>query len=218
MWVLISIIVGVTLFGLEEIENKHMILKKYDLSVGYGYSTPDISTKEYQIDAPVNEARHSVNTKTGFDINTCSKLPIIPEGESSSIRLGNSNNGSQSEKISYSFYLDTNDLSHSLSYKYALVFHTSKSNTEEHVQPKFNVKVMRNDQLVEISQEVNTYSKHINFNIENQSKDRIIRWTNWTCDYVDLSLFNLNDKITVEFESYDCARGAHFGYAYLVID
>ena len=32
----------------------------------------------------------------------------------------------------------------------------------------------------------------------------------------DLSDFNINDQIRLEFENYDCAIGRSFGYTYLV--
>ena len=218
MFILISLIVGMTLFGQETVKDERVYLSKYELSIGYGYNTPNIATTEYQINSPTHDARHSVHTEQGFDKNTSSKLAIIPEGEVSSIRLGNSNNGSQSEKITYTFHLNSDYKPHTINYKYALVFHTTDSNTEERIQPKFKVKVYQNDLLVEIPLEANPYSKHINFNIENQSKDRIIKWTDWTSDNIDISQFKENDKITIEFESYDCARGRYFGYGYLVIN
>ena len=57
----------------------------------------------YATNSPLNDARHSLIFLDGFDENTqstCFNLIKI-----SFIRIGNSNNGSQSEKITYQLIL-----------------------------------------------------------------------------------------------------------------
>ena len=46
--------------------------------------------------------------------------------------------------------------------------------------------------------------------------NRLIKWKDWTTVSFDLNDFNIDDQIRLEFESYDCAIGRSFGYAYLV--
>lgn len=218
MFLLISIIVGMTLNGQERYDINLINMDNYELLIGFGYESANIETVRCKINSPTHDARHSINTNQGYDINTSSKLALIPEGEKSSIRLGNSNNGSQSEKICYTLRVDSDNNSGTVNYKYALVFHTTAANIDLEIQPKFEIKIYVNDLLVEIPLEVTPYSKHIDFNTEKYSDQRIIRWSNWASDQFDLSQFDIDDEITLEFESYDCAVGRSFGYGYLVIE
>lgn len=219
MYILISLIVAMTLIGRTDskFNQSYKIMSKYELSLGYGYSSADILTTEYQIDSPTYDARHNLHTQSGFDHNTRSKLAFIPNGETSSIRLGNSNNGSQSEKIRYTINVNKKNIHETMPYQYALVFQTSNSNIKIDIQPKFEIRIYRNEQLFEVVLEANPYSNQLNYYTEYYSENRIIKWTDWDSGGVDLSQFDINDTITLEFESYDCAHGKLFGYGYLVI-
>lgn len=219
MYVLIPLIVVMTLIGKanSKFNVNNTTMSKYELSLGYGYSSASISTTEYQINSPTYDARHNLHTQSGFDNNTGLKLAFIPNGEDSSIRLGNSNNGSQSEKIRYTFNVNEKNIHETMTYQYALVFQTPNSNNNIDILPKFEIKIYKNKQLFEVALEANPYSTQLNYHTVYYPGNRIIKWTDWDSGEVDLSQFDINDTITLEFETYDCANGKLFGYGYLVI-
>jgi len=202
-------------FGQENLNFSSMSFQNWDLSLGYGYTLPDITTTEYKVNSPHYDARHNINVVNGFDINTLSKLRFIPEGETCSVRLGNSNNGSQSEKLAYTFTVDSENAKGSIYYKYALVFQNSLIDKSPHVQPKFKINVYLNGELIEESYEVNASTNDSEFNSVSLP-NRLIKWKDWTTVNFDLSDFNINNQIRLEFENYDCAIGRSFGYMYLV--
>ena len=204
------------IFAQENLNFSSLGFENWDLFHGYGYTSPDIVTKEYKVNSPHHDARHSINAVNGYDVNTLSKLRFIPEGESYSVRLGNSNNGSQSEKLAYTFTVNSENIKGSIYYKYAVVFQSSMIDKDSYVQPKFKINIYLNDELLEEeSYEVNANVNDLEFNLVSLP-NRQIKWKDWTTVSFDLSDFNINDQIRLEFENYDCAIGRSFGYTYLV--
>ena len=204
-----------SLLGQENLGFSHLDFTNWELSLGYDYDSPTIVTTNYSANSAHYDARHSINTVNGFDVNSLSDLKLIPEGESRSVRLGNSNNGSQSEKLAYTFTVDSENIKGILYYKYAVVFQNSLIDKNPYVQPKFSVNVYLNGELLGESYEVNASVNDPEFNLVSLP-NRLIKWKDWTTVSFGLSDFNINDQIRLEFETYDCAIGRSFGYAYLV--
>lgn len=191
-------------------------LNKFELALGYNYRTPNVNTVEYAIDSPTHEARHSVITKGYLDTNTSSLLATIPEGFDFSYRLGNSNNGSQSEKLIYKVVINNSNKNSYISYKFANVFNTPLYDNTPKMSPKFIVKIYRNNELLWNPFIVNSGWDNKEFFID-QCHYSTIKWTNWKSNFLNLDQFNEGDEIKLVFENYDCAVGKFFGYSYIAI-
>ena len=198
-------------FGQEDIDFSYGYLPNWDLYLGDGNSQPSISTTDFLMNSELFEGRHSVNTFNRVDVNTDGQLKCMPEGELYSTRLGNSDNGSQSEKLAYTFTVDASNHQGFLYYKYALV-HQNPQNYTPNLKPKFKIQTFVNDVLTETYTSLNDSE----LNINRSSGSVPVMWKDWTSVSYDLSTYNIDDEIRLEFENYDCATGRYFGYAYLV--
>jgi len=185
------------------------------LSIGYGYSTPNIYTSEFEENPDKIGTRHCLIKNHGYDKNTNSLLRTSPVGDQFSFRLGNSNNGSQSEKMSFTFKINSNNIEGYLYYKYAFVLQKSLIDTLSSRQSKFKILVYINDELLIEPIEFNANSKNQKLNTLEQL-NRYVKWKDWSVEYIDLSKYSINDQLRIEFETYDCAVGQSFGYAYLL--
>ncbi len=146
----------------------------------------------------------------GIDPNTCGLLSTVYDGNFSA-RLGNSNNGSQAEGLSYTLVVSpTGSL---IQYAYAVVFQDPGHIPQE--QPRFSSRVILQDGSVIPCTE---YSVRADSNIPGfqtcLSGLVPVVWKDWTVVTVDLSAY-VGQSVTFEFETGDCDLGAHFGYAYL---
>ena len=198
--------------GQENIDFSYGYLPNWDLYLGDGNSEPNIETTDFVLNSELVEGRHSVNTINRFDANTDGQLKYMPEGELYSTRIGNSSNdGSQSEKLVYTFVVDASNHQGSLYYKYAVV-HQHPQNYTPDLKPTFKIQTFLNDVLLETYTSVDD----LEFNVNQSSGSVPIMWKDWTSVSYDLSAYNIDDEIRLEFENYDCATGKYFGYAYLV--
>ena len=161
------------------------------------------------------DIRHCLITNNYFDVNTNLLLRTCPIGEEFSFRLGNSNNGSQIEKMSFTFEINNDNVNGRLYYKYALVLQKSLIDTLSIHQSKFRVLIYLNDQLLIEPTEINANSKNLKLYTFEQP-NRCVKWKDWSIEYIDLSIFSINDQLRIEFETYYYAVGQSFGYAYLI--
>ena len=204
-------------FSLQEMAINYFSQLELDLYLGYDYSSPTYHTSNYATNSPLNDARHSLIFLDGFDENTQSKLTLIPDKKLVSIRIGNSNNGSQSEKITYKLKIDSTNHKKNLLFQYATVLQQSNIDKKQSVQAKFNMTLYANGKL---------HKNLVNYNASTQEKtfhtikykDRIIKWKDWTAQMVSLSEFQIGDELHLVFENYDCAIGDSFGYSYIYIN
>ena len=123
-------------------------------------------------------SRHTIHTsKTETDPRTRGKLKTVPDDEIASVRLGNWNNGGESERVEYTFVVDANRPI--LLLKYAVVLESpghdkDKKPTDSNLQdPRFTLKILG----------INKYYERCtsaNFNAS---------WTNegWICDTLDVA-------------------------------
>ena len=132
------------------------------LSVGYGYNVPSIYASTLTENIDEADGRHSLITNNYFDVNTNLLLRTCPIGEKFSFRLGNSNNGSQSEKMLFTFKINRDNIKGRLYYKYALVLQKSLIDTLSIHQSKFRVLIYLNDELLTEPVEINANSKNRN--------------------------------------------------------
>lgn len=192
-----------------------------DLSAAYVVATTgqgkvsanDISAlmNPYEKEGVIN-GRHTLIDKQGTDPNTGGALPLLPEGETQVIRLGNSNIDAESEAIAYHFIVDKDHAV--LLLKFAVVLEDPDHSPV--FQPRFVVRIKdKNGNLIESCAEYNV-SAAANipgFQTYNKSYSSPIRWRPWTNVGLDLSRFT-GREVSVEFVTYDCAQWGHFGYAY----
>ena len=186
-----------------------------DLSIGYGYNAPSTYTSTLWGNNDEVDVRHCLITNNYYDENTNSLLRTCPVGEPFSFRLGNSNNGSQSEKMSFTFKINSNNIEGFLYYKYAFILQKSLIDTLSKRQSKFRLLIYLNDELLIEPIEINANSQSQKLNTFEQP-NRCIKWKDWSVEYIDLSKFSINDQLRIEFETYDCAVGQSFGYAYIL--
>lgn len=218
----------------------YLNLDKAKCYTGTGFSSSD-NFNNYVLGAPVDLgpanslSRHTVHfDKTERDIHTEGLLPTIPEGELASVRLGNWENGNQTERIEFSFNVDTIDYP-VLMLKYAPVFEADKSHTDD-IQTRFKLDVLiGNKSIGECGRadfNVNSaYTKsgtlkpgaaeqgwHLTPGAKSNLRSYDIVWKEWTTVGV-----NLRDpqyqgkKLTVRLTTFDCAQTAHAGYAYFTL-
>jgi gliding motility-associated-like protein len=155
--------------------------------------------------------RHTIMKGKGVDKNTCDKIAVVAPGGKYSARLGNENIGKEVETLSYT--LDVSEYNALFIYKYAVVLQDGGHIAEE--QPYFRVSVFKeNGELIDPlcgSYNVVATSNLPGFEYCSSNK---VAYKDWTTVGLNLSAF-IGKKITIEFETGDCTRGGHFGYAYV---
>ena len=117
--------------------------------------------------------------------------------------------------MSFTFKINSDNIEGLLYYKYAFVLQKSLIDTLSKRQSKFRVLIYLNDELLIEPIEINANSKNLKLNTFEQS-NRCVKWKDWSVEYIDLSKFSINDQLRIEFETYDCAVGQSFGYAYIL--
>ena len=169
--------------------------------------------------------RHTVNWEPDrYDPYTCNQLPLIPDGELASVRLGNWNTGAEGESVSYQYTADIENAA-ILLLKYAVVLedpgHGEKDN------PKFSLEILDADGIL-LSPTCGAASFyadagrtdmgwHTCSNPQNSSS--VISWKEWTTIGLNLAEVGVKtgDVLTIRLTTRDCAWGAHFGYAYFTL-
>lgn len=145
---------------------------------------------------------------------TCTNgpLPVLPPGTPYSARLGNSSTGSQADRLRYSLTVDSSNAL--FIYKYAVVLQDPSHTVSS--QPKFDVKLL-NTSGQQIGGSCGAYSVAAGANIPGFNSCGDVRWKPWTVVGVDLLPF-YGQTVTLEFTTYDCNLGGHYGYAYIAAD
>jgi len=164
---------------------------------------------------PSDSGQQTILNAPGFDVNTNSLLNVLPPGGTSSCRLGNELTNFGAERLRYVVNADS---SHSLFiYQYAVVLEDPAHQLVD--QPKFNIYVMDTAGVVvdtvwgiyQVSSQAGLPGWYDATHAADGESDH---WKDWTSVAVDLSA-HIGEDIVVQFTTYDCAQGAHFGYAYL---
>ena len=156
--------------------------------------------------------RHTIITQAAFDPNTCNQLPIIPPGHTQSIRLGNMQTGAQAEQLSYT--IQVTPQSTLFVYKYAVVLENPGHPSVQ--QPKFETRIL-NAAGMPIGGACGTYTVYGGQPGQNFQTCAGKTWLPWTTVGMDLTPY-LGQTVQIEFTTWDCAQGAHFGYAYIVAE
>ncbi len=156
--------------------------------------------------------RHTIISQQGTDPNTCNQLSLIPSGHTKSIKLGNPSSGAQSERLVYA--IQVTPQSSLFIYKYAVVLENPGHIPAQ--QPKFETKIL-NTLGMPIGGGCGTYTVYGGQPGQNFQQCAGKTWLPWTTVGLDLTPY-MGQSIQVEFTTWDCAQGAHFGYAYLAAE
>jgi gliding motility-associated-like protein len=174
-------------------------------------------TYQMNLGAPV-PTRHSMikNTNDPY-LDQYGNFPInCPNGSGFSVQLGNNRNGAEVEMISYTFTVPPNQQDYSIIYNYAVVF--QNPNHQEWQQPKFTARVY--DELNGNYIECSSFSFTANFNLpgfkESEVQDSVF-YKEWTPVTIKLTGY-AGRSLRLEFTTYDCTLGGHFGYAYIDVN
>ena len=155
--------------------------------------------------------RQTIMTQ-GIDPHSCGGLRTVYQGRYSA-RLGNDNIGAQAEGLSYTFTVTPS--STVIRYAYAVVFQDPNHTAAE--QPRFQSRVrLANGSIIPCTDYLVTAGSNLpGFQYCAQPGDTIlVAWKDWTEMAVDLSAY-VGQSVTLEFETGDCQRRGHYGYAYI---
>lgn len=156
--------------------------------------------------------RHTIISQQGTDPNTCNQLSLIPPGHNKSIKLGNPSTGAQAEQLVYS--IQVTPQSSLFIYKYAVVLENPGHIPAQ--QPKFETNIL-NALGMPIGGGCGTYTVYGGQPGQNFQQCGSRTWLPWTTVGLDLTPY-MGQTIQIEFTTWDCAQGAHFGYAYLAAE
>jgi hypothetical protein len=175
---------------------------------------------------PSDPGQQTIMNIPGTDPNTGGLLSVIPPGGSSSCRLGNDlcygciSTGSAA-RIEYSLAVTASNAI--FTYQYAVILQDASGDHAPTECPKFTIYVLDSvgnvvDPVCGIF-EVTAASGLPGFQTTPAtanvcSNDADVVWKDWTAVGIDLSSY-IGHTIKIQFTSFDCALGGHFGYAYI---
>lgn len=139
-----------------------------------------------------------------------------PDGSNFCVRLGNPINGFQAERIQYVINVPLTATNFNIVYQYAVVF--QDPGHPQYAQPRFTAKVfdpVTNSYLPCASFEYVADSTLPGFSLSTVAND--VWFKPWAAVFMNLSAY-AGKTIYLEFTTADCARGAHWGYAYVDVN
>jgi gliding motility-associated-like protein len=164
----------------------------------------------------------AMNTTTGL-----ADIPLVaPLSGHVSCRLGNSNTGSQTERLRYSVVVGPTTTE--FNYQYAVVLNYGTSNAHTTVtQPYFQIRLTdsigtpigNNCSSYFVTadsagKDPNFYPMTLQINDPNTGQPGTGYYKKWTNVSIDLTPY-MGRTVIVEFITADCSKGGHFGYAYI---
>ncbi|MBP5540186.1 MAG: gliding motility-associated C-terminal domain-containing protein [Bacteroidales bacterium] len=163
------------------------------------------------------DSRHTVCYDTAQrDPRTGNLLRTIPEGYTSSVRLGNWSTNyytPEAEGVIYSLLVDTNSFE-LLLLRYAAVLQDPQHASED--QPRFRMELL--DTNYNIIDSACTSADFIaNQNLGWHMAEDGVLWKDWTAVGVDLSA-HAGEQVYFRLTTFDCNEGSHYGYAYFTLE
>ena len=163
------------------------------------------------------DSRHTVCYDTAQrDPRTGNQLRTIPEGYTSSVRLGNWSTNAynpEAEGVMYSLYVDTASFE-LLLLRYAAVLQDPLHDPAD--QPRFRMELL--DTSFNIIDSACTSADFIADQSLgwNTAADGVL-WKDWTAVGVDLTA-HAGEQVIFRLTTYDCNEGSHYGYAYFTLE
>ena len=166
-------------------------------------------------------SRHTVHYGVGeYDRQTGNQLPTVPPGEVASVRLGNWNNGSQAESITYTFTVDSSAAVFLL--KYAIVLEDPRGGHTSQTMPKFKLDILdMNNQLVDPACGAAEFT--VGDNTSGTGWHRVVGsstdvlYKEWTTVGLNLMAY-AGQQLKARLTTFDCNQTGHYGYAYFTLD
>jgi hypothetical protein len=154
--------------------------------------------------------RHTINTNPLEVDYQVPQLYVIPDGESSSIRLGNDNTNAEAESITFEYVVDAENPI--LLLKYAAVMEDPSHASYE--QPRLRLEVLDGVGNV-VDPNCSSFDFVANSALGwNSMYGGSLLWKDWTTIGVDMTSY-IGSKLKIRLTTYDCDQGGHFGYAYI---
>ena len=162
-------------------------------------------------------SRHTVCYDTAErDPRTGGLLRTIPEGYTSSVRLGNWSTNAyipEAEGVIYSLLVDTSSFE-LLLLRYAAVLQDPMHAAED--QPRFRMELL--DTNFNIIDSACTSADFIaDQSLGWNSAANGVLWKDWTAVGVDLSN-HAGEQVYFRLTTFDCNEGSHYGYAYFTLE
>ncbi|MFP5042725.1 T9SS type B sorting domain-containing protein [Parasediminibacterium sp. JCM 36343] len=153
-----------------------------------------------------------MSSKTKMD--PYGNFPVVcPFGGNYSVKLGNENNGSEAEGISYTFTVPSTVDTFTFTYFYSVVFQDPGHALYE--QPRFFVSAyeVATGNIINCAAFNYVSTSTLPGFYHSKTNDGVL-YKNWTP--VSLQFAGLMGKeVRLEFKNADCTLGGHFGYSYL---
>jgi len=189
------------------------------------YVTGDYKYTNKRVDygSDNNQSRHTFHyLKTETDPRTDGKLKTVPEEESVSMRLGNWSTGGESERVEFSFEVDSTMSVFSL--KYAVVLEAPGHDYRQGLNPEspnlrdprftFNVLGVNDKDARAASADFNATWSTAGWNIAGEYTP--VMWKDWTTVSINLAQY-VGKTLTVQLTTFDCTYKGHYGYAYFTL-
>ena len=222
----------------------YLNLDKATCYIGTGFDNTT-TFNNYQKVSPVDEgpgsnnSRHTIHfDKAERDPRSNGLLPVIPPNELASVRLGNVQGGNQTERIEYSFLVDTLNYP-VLLLKYAPILEAPTH--EDYKNPRFMLDILIGTKSIghcgqadfnantvragkdeqgttTLTPEAIAQGWHVTPKAYAQANGDDVIWKEWTTVGVNLKNPTYQGKkLTVRLTTFDCAYTQHGGYAYFTL-
>ena len=156
--------------------------------------------------------RHTVMTNVNGKDSNIPQLSVVPPGETSSIRLGNDNTGSEAESITFEYTVDPDNTI--LLLKYAAVMEDPNHSAYEQPRLRLEVFDMQNNAIDPACSSFDFVANaSLGWNSVNIGYGTVL-WKDWTNIGVDLEQY-IGETIKIRLTTYDCNQSGHYGYAYI---
>lgn len=166
-----------------------------------------------------DDAHHTIVTRAS-DPEISDLMTTSSSSSTLGLRLGNTASGYGAEMISKTFFVKAERPI--IKFDYAVVLENPTSHKDEEL-PTFLVRVRKNDgteinNVVDLDGNGANYLKPNNSSFFNEvyisgNSDPVV-YSQWLCASINLNNY-VGELVTVDFITKDCAKSAHFAYAYL---
>ncbi|MBR4230272.1 MAG: hypothetical protein IKR83_06135 [Bacteroidales bacterium] len=181
------------------------------------YGDPVADTGSIDLGYASALSRHTVHYDLDeMDPRTGNNLRTVPEGATSSVRLGNWSHNSthpEAEAISYGLTVDTADFN-LLILRYAAVLQDPNHSPDK--QPRFSLELLDATGHV-LDSSCGRADFIANYQLGWNIASNNVLWKDWTTVGIDLTPY-AGQTIYVRLTTRDCNEGSHYGYAYFTLE
>lgn len=163
--------------------------------------------------------RHTIVTAATAGNDPFGGFPTLcPNGSVASVRLGNFNTGSETERVSYTYTIPASLTTFSMLFYYAVVIESPAGHSPP-TQPRFKAKIIDVStgnplSCVNFDFIASTAPGGLQLSPFPGHSGSQVFYKDWTPISINLSSY-IGQTIRLEFTTQDCAQSGHAGYAYL---